>query len=69
MWRPTRIARSADTAANLTAQTANEVGFVGGATQETRVSASEVKSVAEDLGSVATRIRGQVNDFFARLSA
>lgn len=65
----TRIARSADTAANLTAQTANEVGFVGGATQETRVSASEVKSVAEDLGSVATRIRGQVNDFFARLSA
>jgi methyl-accepting chemotaxis protein len=65
----TRIAGSADTAAKLTEQTANEVNFVGGATQETRVSAAEVKCVAEDLGSVATRLRGQVNDFFARLSA
>jgi hypothetical protein len=42
---------------------------VGAATQDTRASAGTVKSVADDLGSVAGRIRGQVDQFFERLSA
>jgi hypothetical protein len=39
------------------------------ATQDTRASASAVKAVADDLGSAAARIRGQVDQFFERLSA
>ena len=63
------IARSVETAASRTVDTANEVNLVGAATQGTRASAVAVKSVADDLGSVAGRIRGQVDLFFARLSA
>jgi methyl-accepting chemotaxis protein len=63
------IARSVETAARRTAETAEEVGFVGSATQDTRASAVAVKAVADDLGSVASRIRGQVDQFFERLSA
>jgi hypothetical protein len=43
--------------------------LVGSATQDTRASAVAVKRVADDLGSVASRIRGQVDQFFERLSA
>ena len=63
------IARSVETAATRTVETANEVNLVGTATQDTRVSAATVKSVADDLGNVASRIRGQVDQFFERLSA
>jgi len=42
---------------------------MGTATQDTRSSAAAVRSVADDLGSVARRIRGQVDQFFERLSA
>jgi methyl-accepting chemotaxis protein len=63
------IARSVETAARRTAETANEVNLVGSATQDTRASAVAVKAVADDLGSVAGRIRGQVDQFFERLSA
>jgi hypothetical protein len=42
---------------------------VGAATQDTRSSAAAVKSVADDLGGVANRIRSQVDQFFERLSA
>jgi hypothetical protein len=42
---------------------------MGAATQDTRASAAAVKSVADDLGSVANRIRAQVDQFFERLSA
>ncbi len=63
------IARSVETAARRTVDTANEVNLVGSATQDTRASAVAVKSVADDLGSVAGRIRGQVDQFFERLSA
>jgi methyl-accepting chemotaxis protein len=63
------IARSVETAANRTVDTANEVNLVGAATQGTRASAVAVKSVADDLGNVAGRIRGQVDLFFERLSA
>jgi hypothetical protein len=40
---------------------------VGTATEGTRSSAGAVKTVADDLGSVAGRIRGQVDAFFQRL--
>ncbi len=57
------IARSVETAAKRTIETA-ERGRAGSATppSETRDSASAVKSVADDLGEVAARIRGQVDD-------
>ena len=63
------IARSVEIAAKRTADTANEVNLVGAATQDTRASANAVKLVADDLGSVAGRIRAQVDVFFDRLSA
>ena len=63
------IARSVETAALRTIDTAKEVGLVGSATADTRTSAGTVKSVADDLGQVASRIRGQVDQFFERLSA
>jgi len=63
------IARSVEIAASRTVDTANEVNLVGAATQDTRSSAVAVKSVADDLGQVAGRIRGQVDQFFERLSA
>jgi methyl-accepting chemotaxis protein len=63
------IARSVETAARRTAETAEEVNLVGAATQDTRDSANGVKAIADDLGSVAGRIRSQVDQFFERLSA
>jgi len=63
------IARSVETAARRTADTAEVVNHVGTATAETRASAGSVKAVADDLGSVASRIRSQVDHFFQRLSA
>ena len=63
------IARSVEIAAKRTVETANEVNLVGGATEETRASARSVKTVADDLGAVAGRIRAQVDQFFERLSA
>jgi methyl-accepting chemotaxis protein len=63
------IARSVETAARRTVETASEVDLVGAATADTRASAVAVKSVADDLGQVAGRIRGQVDQFFERLSA
>jgi methyl-accepting chemotaxis protein len=63
------IARSVEIASRHTTETAEEVGQVGDATTETRTSATAVKSVADDLGAVASRIRGQVNTFFERLRA
>jgi methyl-accepting chemotaxis protein len=63
------IARSVETAAKRTNDTAGEVTRVGEATAETRDSATAVKAVAEDLGNVAARIRGQVDQFFEKLHA
>ncbi len=63
------IARSVEIAAKRTHETANEVNLVGSATQCTHASAGAVKTVADDLGSVAGRIRSQVDQFFDRLSA
>ena len=63
------IARSVEAAAKRTIDTADEVNLVGAATADTRASATTVKGVADDLGSVAGRIRSQVDQFFDRLSA
>lgn len=63
------IARSVETAAQRTFETAEQVNLVEAATADTRASATAVKIVADDLGQVAGRIRGQVDQFFERLSA
>jgi methyl-accepting chemotaxis protein len=63
------IARSVETAAKRTLDTAEEVVRVGEATAATRENAMSVKTVADDLGAVAARIRGQVDQFFAKLHA
>src|SRR5215813_2028036 len=63
------IARSVETAAKRTGETAAEVERVGEATAATRESAGTVKTVAEDLGKVAARVRGQVDAFFGKLNA
>ena len=63
------IARSVETAARRTLETVEQVNLVEAATTDTRASANVVKDVADDLGQVAARIRGQVDQFFERLSA
>jgi methyl-accepting chemotaxis protein len=63
------IARSVEVAARRSSDTAGEVERVGEATNATRASASAVESVAGDLGTVATRIRAQVDQFFQKLRA
>ena len=63
------IARSVETAAQRTNETVEQVNLVELATADTHSSATLVKSVADDLGQVAGRIRGQVDQFFDRLSA
>ena len=63
------IARGVEVAADRTVATAKEVNLMGAATHDTRSSAAAVKMVADDLSSVAGRIRTQVDQFFDRLSA
>ena len=63
------IARSVEIAAQRTFETVEQVNLVGAATSDTHSSATLVKRVADDLGQVAGRIRGQVDQFFDRLSA
>ena len=63
------IARSVETAAKRTMETAEEVVRVGEATAAARESAMTVKTVADDLGAVAGRVRAQVDQFFAKLHA
>jgi methyl-accepting chemotaxis protein len=63
------IARSADIASKRTIETVEQVGRVGEATADTRSSAKTVKAVADDLGAVAGRVRGQVDRFLQTLRA
>jgi methyl-accepting chemotaxis protein len=63
------IARSVEVAARRTRDTAEEVSRVGDATDNTRDSVATVKTVAEELGAVATRIRDQVEAFSQKLRA
>ena len=63
------IARSVEVAAKRTIDTAEEVGRVGDATGDTRTSVALVRSVAEELGAVARRIRNQIEDFSQKVRA
>ncbi len=63
------IARSVDVAAKRTVETAEEVSRVGDATDNTRTNVNTVRSVAEDLGVVAHRIRDQIEAFSQKLRA
>jgi len=63
------IARSAEVAAHRTNDTAAEVVRVGEATENTRASATSVKTLADDLAAAADKIRGQVDQFFRKLHA
>jgi methyl-accepting chemotaxis protein len=63
------IARSAEVAARRTTDTVAEVGRVGEATQDTRASATSVKTLADDLANAAGKIRAQVDQFFSKLHA
>jgi len=61
------IARSVEVAAKRTIDTAQEVNRVGDATSDTRASVVVVRSVAEELGAVARRIRNQIEDFSQKM--
>ena len=63
------IARSVEVASQRTIESVEQVERVGEATADTRTDATMVKSVSDDLGAVAGRIRGQVEHFFQRLRA
>jgi methyl-accepting chemotaxis protein len=63
------IARSVEVAARRTNDTADEVVRVGEATENTRASATSVKTLADDLAAAAGQIRAQVDQFFNKLRA
>jgi methyl-accepting chemotaxis protein len=63
------IARSVEVAARRTNDTADEVVRVGEATENTRASATSVKTLADDLAAAAGQIRAQVDQFFRKLHA
>jgi len=63
------IARSAEIASQRTIEAVEQVGRVSEATADTRNSARTVKAVADDLGAVAGRVRGQVDRFLHKLRA
>jgi methyl-accepting chemotaxis protein len=63
------IARSVEVAARRTNDTTDEVVRVGEATENTRASATSVKSLADDLAAAAGQIRAQVDQFFNKLRA
>lgn len=61
------IARSAETAASRTTETAEEVSRLGAAALDTRANASAVKAISDELGGVAQTVRTQVEEFFRHL--
>jgi methyl-accepting chemotaxis protein len=63
------IARSVDVAAKRTRETAEEVSRVSDATDNTRANVKVARSVAEELGAVAHRIRNQIEAFSQSLNA
>jgi methyl-accepting chemotaxis protein len=63
------IARSVEVAARRTNETTDEVVRVGEATENTRASATSVKTLADDLAAAAGQIRAQVDQFFNKLRA
>jgi methyl-accepting chemotaxis protein len=63
------IARSADTAAKRTFDTADEIVRASEASEDAHANAAAIRSTADDLGELATRMRGQIDEFLAHLHA
>jgi methyl-accepting chemotaxis protein len=63
------IARSVETASRKSAETAEQIQRVNEATEATRTNSTTARVVADHLGEVASRIRGQVDRFFEGLRA
>jgi methyl-accepting chemotaxis protein len=63
------IARSVEMASKRTIEAAQQVAQVAEATADARADASTVKTVSDDLGAAATRIHGEIEQFFQRLRA
>jgi methyl-accepting chemotaxis protein len=63
------IARSVDVAAKRTSETADEIRRAGEASAGTQSDAATMKSVVDNLGTLAERMRGQVGGFLSGLNA
>jgi methyl-accepting chemotaxis protein len=63
------IARSVEAASQRSAETADQINRVNEATGSTSAHVAQARSVADELGAVAARIRGQIDEFFKRLRA
>jgi len=63
------IARSVESASLRSGETAEQINRVNQATESTSLHAVQARNVADDLGSVAGRIRSQIDEFFKRLRA
>jgi methyl-accepting chemotaxis protein len=63
------IVRSVEAASRRSSESADEISRVNEATASTSRHAVEARNVADRLSAVASRIRGQVDDFFERLRA
>ena len=63
------IARSVETASRRAAETADQIGRVGEATGISRTHADAAQDVSDRLDQLASRIRGQMDQFFERLRA
>ena len=63
------IARSVEIASKRTSEAAEQVKGVNDVAETTNRHATSARSVADNLGTVASRIREQVDQFFGRLNA
>ena len=63
------IARSVETASRRSAETADQIGQVSEATGISRTHADAAQDVSDRLDRLASRIRGQMDQFFQRLRA
>jgi methyl-accepting chemotaxis protein len=63
------IANQVENASNRTAHITDGISKVGAATNATSTDAAAMKSIADELGQAAARIRGEVDGFFERLKA
>ncbi len=63
------IARSVETASRRSSDTADQIGKVSEATGISRTHADAAQDVSDRLDQLASRIRGQMDQFFERLRA
>jgi methyl-accepting chemotaxis protein len=63
------IARSVETASRRASETTDQIGKVGEATEISRVHSVAAQDVSDTLDRLATRMRGQIDQFFERLRA